>query len=93
LVATVSEFGRRAGDNGDNGLDHGTVSTALLLGPVRPGMYGELPRLDRLDDDGNAAATVPMLDYYATLAEWFGVPATEVLPGGASVIANLIATR
>jgi uncharacterized protein (DUF1501 family) len=91
LVATVSEFGRRAGDNGDDGLDHGTVSNALLLGPVRPGLHGELPHLDRLDDDGNAAATVPMLDYYATLAEaWLGVPAAEVLPSGSSAIAGVI---
>lgn len=82
LVASVSEFGRRVPDNGTSGLDHGTASMALMVGPVRQGVLGEVPRLDRLDPDGNLRATVSMTEYYATIAEhWLGVPAGDVLPG------------
>ncbi len=79
-IATTSKFGRRPEQNG-GGTDHGTAGPALLCGPVTPGLHGETPRLDRLDDDGNLAATAMIEDYYATLAEsWFGIPADEVLP-------------
>lgn len=82
LVATTSEFGRTARDNGSNGLDHGTASVALLAGPVNAGLYGEHPSLTSLDADDQLVATVGFDQYYATLAEsWFGIPASEVLPG------------
>ncbi len=41
------------------------------------------PLLDRND---NIIATLSMADYYVSLAEgWFGVPASEVIPGGTPV--------
>jgi uncharacterized protein (DUF1501 family) len=87
LVATVSEFGRRATDNGNAGLDHGAASVALLVGGlVRPGMYGAYPSLTQLDDDDNLVATVELTEYYATLASWLGVPAETVLPGTPKVV-------
>lgn len=90
LVATTSEFGRRPEENGDAGLDHGTASTMLLAGPVRPGRSGEQPSFTDLDDDGNVTATMSMNDYYATLAEaWFGVPASSVLPGSPRPLTNV----
>jgi uncharacterized protein (DUF1501 family) len=91
LIATISEFGRRVPDNGSSGLDHGGASTALLIGPVRSGVYGELPRLDKLDNDDNLVATVTMTDYYATIAEqWFGIPANTVLSGRPLPIAGIL---
>jgi uncharacterized protein (DUF1501 family) len=91
LVATTSEFGRRAKDNGSNGLDHGAASIALLAGAVNPGLYGEYPSLSALDEDDDLVATVGMADYYGTLAEaWFGVPAGDVMAGG-QPIAHLVA--
>ena len=91
LVATTSEFGRTARDNGSNGLDHGTASVALLCGPVKAGLYGEHPSLTKLDDDDQLIATVGFDQYYATLAEsWFGIPATEVLPGKAQPISGIV---
>jgi uncharacterized protein (DUF1501 family) len=93
LVATTSEFGRRAGDNGSGGLDHGTAACALILGPVAPGVHGELSRLDRLDPDGNLVATTNLTDYYATLAEsWMGVPANDVLPGHPTPLSGVVRT-
>jgi uncharacterized protein (DUF1501 family) len=92
LVMTTSEFGRRARDNGSSGLDHGTASNTLLLGPVNAGRYGEHPSLTSLDADDNLVATVGFDQYYATVAEsWFGVPASDVLVGGTRPIDGIIA--
>jgi uncharacterized protein (DUF1501 family) len=83
LLVMTSEFGRRVPDNESDGLDHGAGSNLILLGPVNPGFYGEVPDLTTLDRDDNIIASVHMDDYYATLAEgWFGVAASEVIAGG-----------
>lgn len=93
LVATTSEFGRTAKDNGSNGLDHGTASCALLAGPVKAGLHGEHPSLTKLDDDGQLIATTGFDAYYAAIAQdWFGVPATEVLPGNPEPVPGLFRT-
>lgn len=85
LVMTTSEFGRTARDNDSGGLDHGTASNALLIGPVVPGRYGEAPSLTDRDDNDNLKATMGFDTYYATVAEgWFGVPASDVLDTGAT---------
>jgi uncharacterized protein (DUF1501 family) len=80
LVATTSEFGRRVRENG-SGLDHGSASSMLLIGPVRPGRHGEPSPLDDLDGNGNLKTTVPLDRYLASLAqEWMGIEAASVLP-------------
>jgi uncharacterized protein (DUF1501 family) len=84
LVATTSEFGRRPQANA-GGTDHGTASTALLMGPMRSGRHGVALNFGSLDQAGNVAATVNMTDYYASLASWLGVPAGAVLPQGAPI--------
>jgi uncharacterized protein (DUF1501 family) len=90
LLMTTSEFGRTARDNDSGGLDHGTASHALLVGPVNAGRFGEHPSLTDLDDNDNLRATVGLDEYYATVAEgWFGVPAGEVLDSGASAIPGI----
>jgi uncharacterized protein (DUF1501 family) len=89
LVATISEFGRRVGEN-DGGLDHGSASTMLLAGPVDDRRAGERPDLGSLDDDGNLVTTVPFDRYLATLAEeWLGVEAASVLSEGATPLGVL----
>jgi uncharacterized protein (DUF1501 family) len=89
LVATTSEFGRRAEENGDGGLDHGTASTMLLAGPVALARIGEPPSYDDLDDDGNVAVTMSFDRYLATLATWLGVPPADVLPGSPEPLPGL----
>lgn len=84
MVATTSEFGRRPQANA-GGTDHGTASTALMLGPLRPGRYGSPVNFNQLDQAGNAAATVNMTDYYATLAGWLGIPSAQVLGSGSPI--------
>jgi uncharacterized protein (DUF1501 family) len=83
LVATYSEFGRRARENQSGGTDHGTASAHFVMGGgVRGGMHGAAPRLDRLDGNGNLGHAVDFRDYYATFLErWWGIPARDVLGG------------
>jgi uncharacterized protein (DUF1501 family) len=88
LLATTSEFGRRAEANG-GGTDHGTASTMLLVGPLAAGRHGTPVDFRRLDDAGNVKATVGLADYYATLAQWLGVASSDVLKGKPSVIDSL----
>lgn len=84
-VVTVSEFGRRVGENASNGLDHGWGQVMLLLGAgVRGGRYhGTWPGLasGRLVD-GDLAVTN---DYRSVLAEVvrsrFAVDVSKVFPG------------
>ena len=91
LTVTTSEFGRRPEEN-ERGTDHGTAGPSLLCGPINTGLFGDAPRLDRLDVDGNLVATTMLDDYYATIAEgWLGIDNGLVLPNGGTVITELFA--
>jgi uncharacterized protein (DUF1501 family) len=83
LVATYAEFGRRPRENQSGGTDHGTSSVHFVMGGgVKGGLYGALPRLDRLDGNGNLPFTVDFRSYYATLLEkWWGIDSQAVLGG------------
>lgn len=80
LVVVFSEFGRRVAENGSRGTDHGTAGPMFVMGsPVKGGLYGEAPRLDRLDK-GDLVHTTDFRSVYATVAErWFGADAEAVL--------------
>ena len=68
-VVTISEFGRRAQENGGGGLDHGWGNMMLAAGGgVRGGQYyGRWPHLDSAAlVDGDLAVTT---DYRQVLAE------------------------
>ena len=64
VVVTVTEFGRTARVNGTGGTDHGTASTALVLGgALKPGgIIGDWPGLSpgRLFENRDLAPTVDM---------------------------------
>jgi uncharacterized protein (DUF1501 family) len=68
-VVTLSEFGRRVEQNGDNGVDHGYGNAMLLLGGAVNGgkVYGSWPGLaaGKLTD-GDLAVTT---DYRALIGE------------------------
>lgn len=83
LIVTYAEFGRRPRENQSNGTDHGTVAPHFIAGGrVRGGLYGEAPRLDRLDGNGNLPFAVDFRDVYATvLQRWWGVNPRPVLGG------------
>jgi len=81
---TASDFGRSLGSNGD-GSDHAWGNHHIVLGgAVRGGYYGRMPSLIVGGDDdigaGRILPTTSTDQYAATLAEWFGVAASD-LPG------------
>lgn len=94
VVLAVTEFGRTARVNGTGGTDHGTASTALLLGgALKPGgIVGDWPTLKRqaLFEDRDV---YPALDLRALekglLAEHMGMDRrvldTAVFPDSAGV--------
>jgi uncharacterized protein (DUF1501 family) len=88
LVATTSEFGRRA-DQNSNGLDHGTATVGMLAGADHAGVFGQHPNWGTLDTNDNLKCTVTMGQYYATLAQWMGVSPGDVLAGNPAPLAGI----
>ena len=80
LVMTFSEFGRRVGQNGSFGTDHGTAAPLFLLGnSVKGGLYGTAPNLINLDPAGNMQHDIDFRTVYASvLQDWFGVDSSIV---------------
>lgn len=81
LLMTWSEFGRRVKENAGQGTDHGEGGTMFLLGGgVKRGVYGELPSLTNLVDNGNLPWTTDFRTVYATVLEdWLGVDSVSIL--------------
>ncbi|MBX2819580.1 MAG: DUF1501 domain-containing protein [Rhodothermaceae bacterium] len=74
LIMTFSEFGRRVGENGSNGTEHGTSAPLFLFGPrVHGGVYGSIPNLTDLDRFGNLKLQYNFRNvYHNVLLDWFG---------------------
>ena len=66
------------------------VLSRRLAGAAHPGVYGARPSWSTLDPNGNLQSRVSLADYYATLAQWFGVPAASVLPVLGNVIPGIV---
>ncbi|HWF76681.1 MAG TPA: DUF1501 domain-containing protein, partial [Caulobacteraceae bacterium] len=101
-VVVVTEFGRTAHVNGTNGTDHGSASTALLLGGAlkQGGIVGGWPTLSqaRLFENRDTAPTLDMRGLFkGLLVGQFGMDRraldTAVFPGSEAVAptAGLIA--
>lgn len=97
-LVTLSEFGRRAAENGSGGTDHGHGTAVLVLGGgIRGGrVYGRWPGL-AVEDliDGDLAGTT---DYRSILVEILsrrcGIRSTaDVFPGFTPKPLGLAATR
>ena len=87
LVMTYAEFGRRPQENNSSGTDHGTAAAHFVAGGlVRGGLYGQGPRLDRLEG-GNLQHAVDFRSLYAmALERWWGVPSGGPLRGRYPVV-------
>jgi uncharacterized protein (DUF1501 family) len=90
---TTSEFGRTLNPNGNDGSDHAWGNHHFIIGTGVQGgqMYGQYPLLalggaDDTDTRGVFIPTTSVDQYAATLANWFGVPATSL----ASVLPNSV---
>jgi uncharacterized protein (DUF1501 family) len=93
-VVVVTEFGRTSRVNGTGGTDHGTASTALLLGGAlkRGGIVGDWPTLaqGKLFEDRDTAPTLDMRGLFkGLLVAQYGVDRraldTVVFPDSATV--------
>jgi len=80
-----SEFGRRVGENGSAGTDHGAGGLMLLSGSaVRGGLASEFPGCKPADlSSGNLKVTTDFRSVYSSVLEdWLGGNTAGVLPGG-----------
>ena len=80
IVLTFSEFGRRVGENGSGGTDHGTAAPMFVIGKsVKGGLHGPIPDLNDLDN-GDLKFKVDFREVYAaTLDTWMGGDSEIVL--------------
>ena len=89
LLLSFSEFGRRIGENGSRGTDHGSASVMLAMGgTVRGGLFGTAPSLSA---DGNPSLENNSNDvrfetdfrsvYAKVLDSWLGGDSVAVLGG------------
>ncbi|MHC4210303.1 MAG: DUF1501 domain-containing protein [Planctomycetota bacterium] len=80
LTMVFSEFGRRVGQNASGGTDHGAAAPVYLVGDLlRPGLLGDHPSLDDLDQ-GDLRFNVDFRSVYAAILEdWMGAPAAKIL--------------
>jgi len=101
VVLVATEFGRTARVNGANGADHGTASTALILGGgLKPGgIIGDWPGLSQasLYEDRDLAPTLDVRGLFkGVLADHLGVDRraldTTVFPDSAAAapVAGLV---
>jgi uncharacterized protein (DUF1501 family) len=83
VLMTWSEFGRRVGENGSRGTDHGSAAPVLVVGkPVAGGLHGEPPSLTSLIDNGNLKYTTDFRSVYQTMIrDWLGGDSATVLRG------------
>jgi uncharacterized protein (DUF1501 family) len=82
-LLTFSEFGRRVKENASMGTDHGAAAPLFLVGPVaRPGLVGDHPGFDKLDDGDLIHHTDFRRVYAAVLENWLGCPSATVIGPG-----------
>ena len=80
ILMTISEFGRRLGENGASGTDHGTASPVFIVGPAGgrlvPGIHGEHPDMGTpLAPADNITMTTDLRAVYqAVLEHWLADP-------------------
>lgn len=83
LSMCFSEFGRRVGENGSGGTDHGTAAPMFLFGPmVNAGLHSRYPSLTSLDN-GDLKYTADFRQVYAEILDgWLSAPSKDVLGRG-----------
>lgn len=83
MVMTYSEFGRRAGENGSGGTDHGTAAPQLILGGrIKGGFFGSQPKLPD-SAAGDLRHTLDFRRLYATVQQrWWRHPNNSVRLAG-----------
>ena len=83
-------FGKMVRDTRQGWALFAAMSVMFLAGAAHHGVFGARPSWSALDPNGNLLSKVSLADYYATLAQWFGVPAASVLPVPGNVIPGIV---
>jgi uncharacterized protein (DUF1501 family) len=81
LMMSFSEFGRRVGENGSGGTDHGTANNMFLIGGglKNKGILNEMPDLSNLTD-GDLNQQLDFKRVYATvLSKWLQADDHKIL--------------
>ncbi|MDQ3701208.1 MAG: DUF1501 domain-containing protein, partial [Chloroflexota bacterium] len=80
MVMSWSEFGRRVGENGSNGTDHGSATPQFIIGNgIKGGHWGDPVSLSDLDK-GNLRHTTDFRSVYSTVMDgWLGAPSEQLL--------------
>jgi len=82
---TFSEFGRKAGENGNLGTDHGEISPMFVFGkPIQGGVSGINPDLTEATEDNNFQIKTVQHDYRDT----FGTILQNFLGADDTIIDN-----
>ena len=82
MLMTFSEFGRRVGQNANNGTDHGAAAPMFVVGPkAKPGLHGTMPSLAPKDLlNGDIKFTTDFRQVYAgVLDQWLRTDSGAVL--------------
>ena len=76
---TISEFGRRARENGSYGTDHGASSVQFVFGTsVNSAVFGDSPNFSDLNNNGDLRAQIDYRSVYMEmLTDWFGMTSSE----------------
>jgi uncharacterized protein (DUF1501 family) len=80
MIMSWSEFGRRVGENGSSGTDHGTATPQFIIGNgIKGGHWGDPVSLTDLAN-GNLKFTTDFRSVYSTVMDgWLGAPAEKLL--------------
>lgn len=89
VLMVFSEFGRRVGENGSLGTDHGHGSVSFVAGtPVTGGLYGQWPDLSKATTPYNRywipfnTLSTDFRSMYATVIDkWLGAQHKDILGG------------
>jgi uncharacterized protein (DUF1501 family) len=92
-VMTFSDFGRRVGENANNGTDHGSSTSMFVMGPrVRGQFYGSMPDLANATlADGNLKPAIDMRSVYGSvLSGAFHLADVDSIMGGSYPLLPLL---
>lgn len=83
LTVVFSEFGRKIVQNGNFGLDHGTLGSMITIGTgVQPGIIGQNLDLNALDGQNAPDFTTMQYDYRqvfgTVIQDWMGADSSSV---------------
>jgi uncharacterized protein (DUF1501 family) len=82
ITVVFTEFGRRVGENGSVGTDHGAGGPCFVMGSsVRGGLAANHPSVTSLMNGNLGVTTDFRTVWQAVISEWLGGDPAQILPG------------